>query len=503
MKPISLMKPAVTIGLRLTVLFILLCVSVIVYWGCSGSSGNEPQVLARVEVPGELEDLSLPVYADLEDAEGTYYAVVIATKTELDKAGVTYRVIDQYEPGTYYLIAREDEEGARQKAAGLVNVLHDDGEHIIVRFEFELSELLPDMGFDLKLMSEIPIYSPHTAEVRAIAKSAVTRAAVSIVKNLKVMAMLGAVKDTDIKLATERLSGEVQVVVDGAPHTIVTRHTNSGANGVDKATQYVYDRLKEMGLAPSFSPWTFSYKGRSLSDRNVVAEIKGQSTPEEIVLLIAHLDSTSEGEDGIEPGADDNASGCVGLLTAADIMRAYKFKRTVRFVFTTGEEQSLFGGKAYAKKMDNERQKIVAVLNLDMLGYSAVTDPPVKPKQQIKIRNKEYPTAYNKDLPIAQAYIDVVKTYGMADVFDAVITDDGEACSDHSPFWDLMDSCLERDPSAPCAPAAWVIEYAEKGYINPKMHSEDDRVKIMNMPYYTAVVKAVLATAAHLAETTD
>jgi len=35
------------------------------------------------------------------------------------------------------------------------------------------------------------------------------------------------------------------------------------------------------------------------------------------------------------------------------------------------------------------------------------------------------------------------------------------------------------------------------------MHSANDRLNIMILPYYAAVVKAVLGTAAHLAETVD
>jgi hypothetical protein len=496
MKRIRLMKPTVRIGLWLTML--LLCVSVISYLGCggSGSSAGESQVLARVEVPEYLEDLNLPVYADLEDAEGTYYALVIATKTQLNEAGVTYRVIDEHIPGTYYLIALEDVEGARGEAAGLVKVLYDDGEHIIVRYKSELSELLPDIGFDLKLMSQTPI-NFNAVELRAMVKSASSSAVYISEKNPKVEAMLKEVKEDNIKLSTEQLSGEKQVAVDGEQVTILTRHTRSGKDGVQRATQYVYERLKDMGLTPSFSEWTFEFEGESLSNRNVVGEIKGQSTPQEIVLLIAHLDSISDAKDGIEPGADDNASGCVGLLTAANIMRAYKFKRTVRFVFTTGEEQAMLGGKAYAEKAKKEGQKIVAVLNLDMIGYSKETDPPVKPKQQIKIRHWQNKAGYTIDLPIAQTYIDVVRTYGMDQVFEAVIVDDGEVTSDHSPFWDTK-----------VYPAAWAIEYAEKGYLNPKMHSREDRVNIpgihsMNLPYYAAVVKAAMGTAAHLAETMD
>lgn len=460
------------------------------------------QVLARVEVPTYLEDLNLDVYADLEDAAGTYYALVIATKRQLDNAGVTYRIIDEFVPGTSYLIALEDVEGARKEAAGLVNVLYDDGEHIIVRYRSELSELLPDIGFDLKLMSQTPtVYNPVAPGT--MARSPLAAVSFPIVQNTRVETMLAKVTEENIKLATEQLSGEKQVTVDGALETISSRHTYREGTKVQKATQYVYDRLNAMGLTPSFADWTVEYGEGFLSNRNVVGEIRGQSAPEEIVLLIAHLDTVSKALDGIEPGADDNASGCVGLLTAADIMRAYKFKRTVRFVFTTGEEQSLYGGKAYAKKADDERQKIVAVLNLDMIGYSKKTDPPSKPKQQIKIRNAKNRTGNAKDLPIAQAYIDVVKTYGMDQVFEAVIEDDGEVTSDHAPFWDLMADCMKRDPLEPCYPAAWIIEYAEEGFLNPKMHGRNDRVNIMNLPYYEAVVKAALGTAAHLAETMD
>ena len=63
MKLISFMKPTVKIELRLTMLLIMmLCVSAMIYLGCSGtgSSSDERQVLARVEVPAYLEDLNLP-----------------------------------------------------------------------------------------------------------------------------------------------------------------------------------------------------------------------------------------------------------------------------------------------------------------------------------------------------------------------------------------------------------------------------------------------------------
>ena len=57
------------------------------------------------------------------------------------------------------------------------------------------------------------------------------------------------------------------------------------------------------------------------------------------MLIVAHLDDMPA--TGAAPGADDNASGSVGVMIASEIMRDYQFERTVRFIFFTGEEQGL------------------------------------------------------------------------------------------------------------------------------------------------------------------
>ena len=115
------------------------------------------QVLARVEVPGSLKDLDLPVYADLVDGAGKYYVLVIAPPDHLHKAGVAFQALDEYLPGTRYLIARERRPGARLRVALETSVLHDDGRQIILRDAPGLGEVLAEMGFALKLMSETPI----------------------------------------------------------------------------------------------------------------------------------------------------------------------------------------------------------------------------------------------------------------------------------------------------------------------------------------------------------
>ena len=53
-------------------------------------------------------------------------------------------------------------------------------------------------------------------------------------------------------------------------------------------------------------------------------------------------------------------------------MRKYEFGHTVRFVAFSGEEQGLIGSRHYAEDAYNNNESIVAVLNADMIGFTAI-----------------------------------------------------------------------------------------------------------------------------------
>ena len=74
---------------------------------------------------------------------------------------------------------------------------------------------------------------------------------------------------------------------------------------------------------------------------------------------------------GAAPGADDNGSGSVGTLIAADILSQYQWSCTLRFAFWTGEEQGLLGSAAYATRAKNQGQNIKGYLNMDMIAYNS------------------------------------------------------------------------------------------------------------------------------------
>jgi carboxypeptidase Q len=77
---------------------------------------------------------------------------------------------------------------------------------------------------------------------------------------------------------------------------------------------------------------------------NTVAEIPGTDLKDQIVMLGGHLDSWHSGT-----GATDNAAGCAAVMEAVRIIKALDLhpRRTIRIALWTGEEQGLFGSKAY------------------------------------------------------------------------------------------------------------------------------------------------------------
>ena len=83
--------------------------------------------------------------------------------------------------------------------------------------------------------------------------------------------------------------------------------------------------------------------------------------------------------DSIRNGADDDGSGSVTLLELAEAFQkaAIKPKRSLVFVWHTGEEKGLLGSRWYSDHSTVPRDSIVAQLNMDMVGRGAKTDLPV------------------------------------------------------------------------------------------------------------------------------
>jgi hypothetical protein len=80
--------------------------------------------------------------------------------------------------------------------------------------------------------------------------------------------------------------------------------------------------------------------------------------------------------DSINNGADDDGSGTVTVLEVAQAFAAapVKPKRSLLFVWHTGEEKGLLGSRWFADHPTVPRDSIVAQINIDMVGRGAAGD---------------------------------------------------------------------------------------------------------------------------------
>ena len=132
-----------------------------------------------------------------------------------------------------------------------------------------------------------------------------------------------------------------------------------------EAAWWLAEQFNREGLETAIDEYEF------LGQRwpNVIAEIPGNGANQEVVVLIAHLDSIAYDSPNQAPGADDNASGVAVLLEVARMLKTVNPEKTLRFCIFSNEERGQAGSKAYVSSLKG-KEKIKAVINLDVLGYS-------------------------------------------------------------------------------------------------------------------------------------
>ena len=100
---------------------------------------------------------------------------------------------------------------------------------------------------------------------------------------------------------------------------------------------------------------------------NVIAETDG-GNDNRVVVVGAHLDGVRHG-----PGINDNGSGSAAILEMALKYKTLSLlpQNKVRFIWFAAEEFGLLGSEFYVNSLSSEeRQKILAMLNFDMIGSS-------------------------------------------------------------------------------------------------------------------------------------
>ncbi|RLF51392.1 MAG: hypothetical protein DRN24_05050 [Thermoplasmata archaeon] len=146
----------------------------------------------------------------------------------------------------------------------------------------------------------------------------------------------------------------------------------TGTYGCEKAAEYIYNEFKKMGLDTRYHYWEeFGNKWypRHFQGQNIEATLNGEDeNSKETLIFNAHYDTVK-----VAPGANDDGSGVAAVLTAAYVLSQFEFKRTIKFVTFSGEEEGLLGSKAYTKEIYDNNEEVFVEFNADMIGYAETT----------------------------------------------------------------------------------------------------------------------------------
>lgn len=100
---------------------------------------------------------------------------------------------------------------------------------------------------------------------------------------------------------------------------------------------------------------------------NVIGEIKGKVTPENIMVVGGHLDSWD-----LADGSHDDGAGCVQSVEVATIFKnlGYKPNNTLRVVLFMNEENGGRGGAKYAEMAQKNKENHIFAMESDSGGFS-------------------------------------------------------------------------------------------------------------------------------------
>ncbi len=198
-------------------------------------------------------------------------------------------------------------------------------------------------------------------------------------------------------LASERLNGR-----------------EAGTKEAGKAMRFIAKEFRKIGYKPVLQPFTREQlnaaigepkEGKALYPQkqcNVIASVQGKCY-DKFIIVGAHYDHLGYREGvGIHPGADDNASGIVALLSLAKMIKEADFtpEYTILFAAWDGEEKGLLGSKYFVNGWPDRnilqtvaagcecpqgvksarrislKESVVCYMNFDMVGRTITPENP-------------------------------------------------------------------------------------------------------------------------------
>jgi Zn-dependent M28 family amino/carboxypeptidase len=286
--------------------------------------------------------------------------------------------------------------------------------------------------------------------------------------------------DPDLRADPQRLYGHVKSLTSTSkPRNYIY------PEALDEAARYIQSYWKaydyEIGLQ------TFDAAGRRYS--NVVTSIgptANRSRPARIIVG-AHYDVA-----GLQPGADDNASGVAGLLELSRLLRSRNppLERRVDLVAYCLEEPPFFatsemGSAVHARSLRHYGVDVDLMISLEMIGY--FTEEENSQEFPIAALKKIYPSTGNfigvvgdlMSVRLVKKVKTLMKNSSSLDVqsINAPVSVPGVGFSDHRSYWDQG------------YPAIMLTDTAF--FRNPHYHMVSDTIGTLNFEKMSEVVEGV------------
>lgn len=287
--------------------------------------------------------------------------------------------------------------------------------------------------------------------------------------------------------------------IPGIKDMFLYRHVEQLAVTIGSRSVFEYDRLtaargyilsclRGMGYSPARQD--FSYEGRTFS--NIVVSLRGKTRPGDVVLIGAHYDTVAG-----TPGADDNASGVAVLLEMCRLLKDYTPGITLKLVFFALEEPPVFrtesmGSFVYAAQARKERENILGMISLEMLGYYG--NEPGTQSYPSPLLHLVYPSTpdfiavvgnLSSRSLVRRVAASLQERAGVSvETLATVSFLPGVDFSDHRSFWKKG------------YPAAMITDTAF--YRNPNYHTENDRIETLDFPRLSALLTGLVQMAKDL-----
>jgi len=250
----------------------------------------------------------------------------------------------------------------------------------------------------------------------------------------------------------------------------------TGNYGCDIAAEYLYQKFEDMGLEVRNQKWVVRTSGkrhRLFKSQNIEATLPGTGNSRESIVFNAHYDTVK-----VSPGANDDGSGVVAVLAAANVLRHYAFNRTIKFVQFSGEEIGLLGSREYVEELYDKNEDVFVEFNADMIGYAETATGG---------RNASISPTEDAEWMIDEIR-EVNEAYGINLNIKSRWKLDPNAKRGGSDYYYFVQKGYE-------ALAFWQDEH------NPDYwHTPEDTIEHVNFSYITNMTKLIVASLAHTAD---